>query len=297
MSHDSPTVRPVIIIGAARSGTKYLRDILGSSDAACKVPYDINYIWRAYNETWPDDAIPPECATGKVRKFIRAQIERLAGAGTPGASVLLEKTVGNSLRLPFVDAVYPDALYIHLLRDGRSVTESASRQWSEPPNWGRLIEKLRGMPLRNASYVLWFAKNYFAGLGSGRGGGKVWGPRYPGIDDDLAAGASVTTISAKQWAASVAMAQNHLQEVDPDRVCTVRYEELVDGDTEIRRLCDFCGLPDVDAVAARHMSKVDRSTAEKWRESMSAEQQAEMMREIEPLLVKLNYGNTLESAQ
>ncbi len=297
MPRVNPTIRPIIIIGAARSGTKYLRDILGSSDAACKVPYDINYIWRAYNETWPDDAIPAERATKKVRNFIRTQIERLAGAAAPDVSVLLEKTVGNSLRLPFVDAVYPDALYIHLLRDGRSVTESAARQWSEPPNWRRLMEKLRGMPLRNAGYVVWFAKNYLTGLGSGRGGGKVWGPRYAGIDDDLTAGASIITISAKQWAASVTMAHRDLQDVDPDRVCTVRYEELVDGDSQIRRLCSFCGLPDADAVAARHLSKVDQGTAEKWRESMSSEQQEEMMREIEPLLEKLGYGSVPETAK
>ena len=40
----------VIIIGAARSGTKYLRDVLATAPNAARVPYDINYIWRYGSE-------------------------------------------------------------------------------------------------------------------------------------------------------------------------------------------------------------------------------------------------------
>ena len=48
----------VIIIGAARSGTKYLRDVLATAPNAARVPYDINYIWRYGSESHPDDALP-----------------------------------------------------------------------------------------------------------------------------------------------------------------------------------------------------------------------------------------------
>jgi hypothetical protein len=46
--------RPVIILGAARSGTKYLRDILATAPNAARVTYGINYIRRYGSEDHPD---------------------------------------------------------------------------------------------------------------------------------------------------------------------------------------------------------------------------------------------------
>jgi hypothetical protein len=48
----------VFVIGAARSGTKFLRDVIGASPYAAVVPYDVNYVWRGGNEGFPDDALP-----------------------------------------------------------------------------------------------------------------------------------------------------------------------------------------------------------------------------------------------
>ena len=39
-------MRVVIVLGAARSGTKMLRDAIAANNGGFKVPYDINYVWR-----------------------------------------------------------------------------------------------------------------------------------------------------------------------------------------------------------------------------------------------------------
>lgn len=280
--------RPVIILGAARSGTKYLRDVLASAPNAAKVPYDINYIWRYGSEDHPDDALPPSLVTERKRRFIRAQIHRLAKADADGDTVVLEKTVGSTLRLPFAQAVFPEAKFVHLVRDGRAVTESAMRQWSEPLSYRRLFEKVRGLPLQNAGYAAWFAGNVLKGLLAGRGGGSVWGPRYPGIDADVAADRPLVEICARQWRASVehVLDREHLA---GDRLITLRYDELVAGTAALERVARFCELEGIDRILERHAERVDRRADRKWETRLSETQKAAMMEIAGSALARLGY--------
>ena len=51
-------IQKVIIIGAPRSGTNILRDVLTSFDGICTWPCDeINYIWRHGNAKYPSDEL------------------------------------------------------------------------------------------------------------------------------------------------------------------------------------------------------------------------------------------------
>ena len=110
--------------------------------------------------------------------------------------------MSNTLRVPFVSSVFPEARFVHLIRDGREVTESAMRQWSAPPDWRNLVTKLRDLRSLNPGYALWFAHNAALGAISGRKGGKVWGPRYPGIESD-AQTKPLVELCALQWQYSV----------------------------------------------------------------------------------------------
>jgi hypothetical protein len=37
---------------------------------------------------------------------------------------MLEKTPANAIRIPFIDALYPDCVFVHIVRDGRHTTAS-----------------------------------------------------------------------------------------------------------------------------------------------------------------------------
>lgn len=249
---------PIILIGAARSGTKILRDLLAVSSGVRAVPYDINYVWRYGAQG--HDMLDPETLTGRRARFIRRTIPRLAGA-RPG-EVVVEKTVSNTLRVPFVDRVFPDARYVHLIRDGRDVAESAMRQWQAPPDWRALARKLRGMPLSNAGYVAWFGGNMLRGLVSGRGGGNVWGPRYPGVHEDAAEG--LATACTRQWVASVERARADLAALSGDRVFEIRYEDMVAQPDRVGDLARSLGLPDPDAVAEAARSCLRPAPPRAW---------------------------------
>ncbi len=69
---------PVIIIGAPRSGTNMLRDVLTSFEKIGTWPCDeINYIWRHGNVRYPSDEIPRERATEPVKNYIRQHFQKI----------------------------------------------------------------------------------------------------------------------------------------------------------------------------------------------------------------------------
>lgn len=255
---------PIILIGAARSGTKFLRDVLGSGAGTAIVPYDVNYVWRYGAEQAEDDVIDPAELTEKRGRFIRNTLRALAKADPD--DVLIEKTVASTLRVPFIEAVFPDARYVHLIRDGRDVAESAMRQWQAPPDWSALFRKLREIPIRNSSYVVWFGWNFVKGLFSGRKGGKIWGPRFPGIDI-LTEEAPLSRVCAQQWLESYTRASADLKKV-PDaeyRVFTIRYEDLIRDAAALSTLIDQLDLPDKETILASLLEKLHPNEPQKWR--------------------------------
>ena len=290
MKRSPDTVRPVVIVGAARSGTKFVRDVLAASPGTSVVPYDVNYLWRTGNESWPDDCLPPECCSPRVALGIRRSLVHAAEIRAGGdGGILLEKTVSNCLRVPFVNAVLPDARFVHLVRDGRDVVESAMRMWTAPPQTDYLLAKLRSFPIGNARYALKYAWNMAAGrLGPGRGQ-KVWGPRYRGIDSD-AEQLDLLTVCARQWDACVTAALDGLSRLDADRVVMVRYEEFATSPDVVADLAARLGLPGVDEVIAEHRA-VSRSDTIQSGRRLPALQQARIEDLIGSALVRLGYSS------
>lgn len=219
----SASFQPVFLIGAARSGTKLLRDLIACHPAVERVPYDINFIWRLGNESCAHDELVSADATPEIAARIRSRLAAFAD----GAPLLIEKTVSNSLRIPFVQAVFPEAKYIFLFRDGRDVVESAYRQWTRPPDWKYLLRKAATFPFLDAPGYAW---KYFLGLlGRKRSDGRrssTWGPRYEGIDRDVAS-KELIEVCALQWTRSIGKALAALDRLQATQVMSIRYEDFV----------------------------------------------------------------------
>lgn len=231
---------PIFLIGAARSGTKFLRDCLRGDHRVAAVPYDINYIWRYCQLPDSSDVLLPDSIDEKQARFIRGAIEKQARL-KPG-NILLEKTVSNSLRVPFVEAVFPGARYVHLVRDGRDVATSAMTQWSATPDYRRLMEKMFRLPLASLPYLVWYLRNsVLVRSKASEARTKVWGPRYPGIESDVKT-RSLAEVCAIQWQKTVEFAHADLADIPPERVFTIRYEDLVSDGAEIARLAEALEL-------------------------------------------------------
>ena len=272
---------PVILISAARSGSKFLRDTLAASVDIDAVPYDVNYVWRYGQEDCSDDCLNPALLQQAHINFIHKQLSRLAQLG-PG-NVLLEKTVSNSMRVPFVRAVYPNARFIHLVRDGRDVAISANKQWTASADFPRLLQKLRGLPINNVRYLGWALKNQLLRKQRAR----IWGPRYPGIDEDRAR-LTLDQICAKQWQASYATATHDLLDAPKDRVFEIRYEDLLQSNAPLRALIEKFDLPDRGSILQTYKDRIHHWKQSAWSQTSPATR-AEIEQIIHPNLQQLGY--------
>lgn len=282
----------VVLIGAARSGTKLLRDALAEATGAGRVPYDIGYVWRVGHESHPDDRIDPERLSARNIRFIRRFVDRYA-AGEPSA--VIEKTVGNALRVPLVARVLPDAAYVHLIRDGVDVIESTRRQWTAPTELSYAVRKLRHFPLRLApAYGLKYLRSIARRRTQSDGRVGSWGPRYPGMPQDLEE-VDLLTVCSRQWRHAVTQARADLAAVDSP-VVEVRYEDLVrEPRAVLEGLVDRLGLGAESADLDRASADIRPTRHGAGRSGLTSTELQIIDREVGDLLEGLSYDRPTKS--
>lgn len=280
---------PIIIVGAGRSGTKLLRSILACAPEVVAFPREINYIWRHGNLGFPTDELRPEHARPEVRAFIRKQFLKRGQA--QGGKRVLEKTCANTLRLDFVRSVFPEAYIIHLIRDGRAVTESACRRWRARPDLRYLLEKARWAPLRDVPYYALRYLRYQSGRlkANNTGAQSSWGPRFSGLDQ-LVAEKELVEVCAIQWRVCVQTAEASIQRWPVGEALTLRYEDLVDDPVGVaRRVYQHAQLTFTDDCAAFADEYVRADNIEKWRNHLSEAEVSLILPHIETELRQHGY--------
>lgn len=275
--------RTIIVIGAARSGTKIVRDSIAAAADAGAVPYDVGFVWRYGNESSPHDVLLRRGIKPKTRRLVRSYVAKYARNG-----VVVEKTVGNTLRVPFVANIIPEASFVYVERDGVDVAVSTEREWLAENDLRYLVRKLRHFPARLLpSYGVKFARAQTVGRDKELGHVGSWGPRYPGIDNDLRRH-ELLRICARQWRTSVTAARRDLAEVPG--VVRILYRDLVADpvDTLMRTLVALDLPIDGDRVA-KAATMIDAGFARPARGKLTAEQRRVLTEEIGPLLEELGY--------
>ncbi len=129
LSDDDLLRAPIFILGAPRSGTAILADILRSHPDLAYVR-EPRLLWRYGNDT-KSDLLEPVDARPKVIAHIRSCFAREVRA--QDRRRLLEKLPSNSLRIPFMRRVFPDARVLHITRNGPDAIAAIRRGWQEPP--------------------------------------------------------------------------------------------------------------------------------------------------------------------
>ena len=264
--------RPLVIIGAPRSGTNMLRDVLCSFDRVSTWPCDeINYIWRHGNVRFPSDEIPESRAVLGVQSYIRGKFAKLAM--TQNCDYVVEKTCANSLRVPFVDAVVPEAKYVFIYRDGIDATGSAKLRWTAKLDIPYILEKMRFVPKIDLPY---YGLRYFWArvyrLISREKRLAFWGPALDDMPTILQKH-TLNEVCALQWQRCVDKAEAALSAMSEDRVIRVCYEDFVRQPAEeLARILVFMGKAVPADEIATAVAGVSPRSLGKGRKALGAEE-------------------------
>lgn len=303
---------PVFLIGAPRSGTTLLYSLLASSRELwsllvegeavySRYCHPARFGWKQGNRVTERDVSPSARASIRRELYRRAMnpqrwfpgrptlvlgpgriaslIQRLLGESTriakPTSLRLVEKTPRNSLRVPLLAAIFPDARYVYLTRDGRANVSSLLEGWRA----GRRFHTYRmPHPLAIEGY-------------SSR---SWWCFALPPGWQEYAAGHTLAEVCAFQYCVCNEMAFKDLATLPESRVARVRYEDLVENpNRELRRLCEFlgiayCGGLRVMAERLPPLNYVSMPSSEKWRR-YAAEIET-IMEKIKPTMATLGYS-------
>jgi Sulfotransferase family len=133
----------IVIVGPNRSGTTWLNQLLQAHREICGVDRGETRLFLSLDRIWRNICTGDESArhlagtalAGPMRTFCDELLEGAqAVSARPNACFFVEKTPGTALLLPMVRYLYPDAWYIHIVRDGRDVVRSMQRRGYEVRN-------------------------------------------------------------------------------------------------------------------------------------------------------------------
>jgi hypothetical protein len=154
----TPAAAPVFVIGSPRSGTTLLRLILDSHPRiSCGEEThflrDLEAVVGRHWELVATYGLPREWWIKHIRELYQAfQAEVLARSGKVRWA---EKDPTYTLHLPFIEELFPDALYVHLLRDGYDVIASFRDRWgyksaarAARTEWARYVTTARELGTR-----------------------------------------------------------------------------------------------------------------------------------------------------
>lgn len=210
---------PIFVVGAARSGTTWVHDILGAHP-------QVHCVYESWlftlqdglgsllaRQHW-DQATPSGFARNIDRETMIAHARQFSKALlTDGMSAdqhyVVEKSPSHLYVIPLIREVFPKARFIHAVRDGRDVSVSvkaAARSWM--PAWRKTFGR----------------SVYHSGLA---------------------------------WKGAMRRGQVLGAELG-DRLLEVRYERLkAEPRGTSRRILDFCGIPYDDAILDEILEKTD----------------------------------------
>lgn len=301
MQTDYPTI---MIVGAARSGTHLIGSCLRER-IDCAYAGEVNDLWRQVPGVPKHDALPVHLATDEVCERLRSRFEALRVA--QGGDVLMEKTAANALRMPFVYRVFPDAWYIHIVRDGRDVACSARKKYlgdtrkltsgastkreDKRQRASRLVGLVRhklthgasplqmlrhpGRPIAGALNVLGLRKR------------TLWGPRFPGMAE-VYRSHPLLQVGGMQWCAAVDAVESFVQTARPSRFLEVRFESFVNSpDETLDQILAF--LEPSGVRAKRALQTRVQPPATTWRDQLDDHERVELEQVIAASLSRYGY--------
>lgn len=216
--------------------------------------------YRLWNSLYPGFGTPcrdlvASDVTNPVKARMKSNVVKLL---TPKRNRLLAKITGWP-RVGFLKEIFPDAKFIHIMRDGRAVANSVLQVpwwwgWRGPSNW-----------------------------------------RWGELPDDMQrewemSGKSFVVLAGLEWKILMEAFDKAKQTVSPKDFLDIKYEDICDNPTSVfRKVVEFSELE----WSAEFEQSLDRfklrNTNHKWRQNLTEEQQKALEDVIKPSLERYGY--------
>ncbi|MGN6391062.1 MAG: sulfotransferase family protein [Gemmatimonadales bacterium] len=212
---------------------------------------------HAYGFAEPGRDLVAEDVTPRVRRQLHSVFERML---TPRRNRILIKLTGWS-RIGFLNEIFPDAKFIHIVRDGRAVASSYLhinewqwRGWYGPYSW-------RYGPLSPEDQAAWEAS-----------------------------GKSFAALAGLQWRIHTRAIDSARAHIDPARFLQVRYEDFCDEPLETcRRVVEFSELERSPMFERQVATTRITDMSNRYRKDLSPGQQTLLTNLLRDDLLKYGY--------
>lgn len=271
---------PVFLVGCSRSGTTVTYETLGAAPQFLKFGWEIPQFWDSLygplNNGWSSEAASAEHARpGHRHAALRFFFQRL------GAGWVLDKTCINVMRIPYLHALFPQAKFVFIQRDGRDNISSMMDGWHHGRTDGdfKLSQFFGPFPepvaIENGRFTDWA---FFLAPG--------W-QQYNR--------APLEEVCAFQWMSANRLALQARQAIPPAQWIHLRYEDLFERPVEMfEEAFAKLGVPFTDALRARCQDLRPTSIVKgrpqraKWREH-NPEPIRRILPKIRPLMIEMGY--------
>jgi hypothetical protein len=277
---------PIILFGNTRSGTTIVQKIM-SVHPDIAGWYEPNALWLYADPGRIHDEFDESDARKRVKKYIRKKFYKYQKRN--GNAVVLEKTPQNILRVPYVRSIFPDAMFLFIVRNPFSFISSVEFKWQRPVTGRGVMRRLKDTPLIQLHHwVRRYINQQIYKRVLKRKYLSIWGPRYKGIHEDLK-NHDLLTVIARQWSVCSRRAEQGFEFFDSGQILRLKYEDFVSNPIpDLERICAHCGyeLTTEMVRAANELVKSDRQL--KW-VRFDPDELARILPEIEQEMIRHGY--------
>lgn len=250
--------RPIFILGSPRSGTSVFSRLFGAHRELANWSeghflFDPRYRNQTNEHRWTERDVT-RFGARRLRSNIYWYCRYISMRQRVNAHRFTNKLPRNTLRVPWLLSIFPDAQFVHIIRDGRAVVRSMIRVMEKQGKQDRTLADFARPP--------------------------GWREYYQ---------ADPYEAHARQWAGIEEIVQSDLAAISPDRVFRVKYEEFIVETREIMRgLCRQFGLASDDRAVACYPEHLENRNV-KWPTECTPGQIETMRPWVTPLLLRYGY--------
>lgn len=303
----------VFIIGSPRSGTTVLGELLDKHPYVSQW-YEPYFVWDYFFRTAPHDERTAADATLEVQKQIFKNFSSYKKRRK--SLILVDKSPRNSLKIPFILNIFPQAKFIHILRDGRDVTLSIHKEWMRRRNivqnplkenhfnYGEAFRVIGNFLKRQPLVIdklraLWFEThghffNKKKHLNQLRWKGEIgWGPRFKDWES-VYLQSSLLQFNAYQWVQCTKSIKKNWELIPKKNKLSIRYEDLITNPQKIiGEILSFLKVAEMKEFFDS-LPPLKANNYNKWKVEFTGEELKEIHPILTPQLIEFGYAESKE---